>query len=104
MDRLAQLEACARDLAAAAKLLSQYRPPEHGTGESARVTASLPLVPPNASDEARRARRTIRAIQLKLQMLTQEPVDFLQQLAAQVCGACLNPISRPTFHSAAVQH
>ncbi|KAK5654598.1 hypothetical protein OQA88_7228 [Cercophora sp. LCS_1] len=93
---LSQIEACANELARAARNLAEHcrtasdvDPPGPG----------FPSVSPEAPSHAHRARRVILASVAKLQTLIAEPGHFLQQLASQVSAypnqllACLHWLS-----------
>lgn len=80
-----QLETYADELAAAVKILTDYCRNAEVSVDFAAGNAPQPLVPPDAPSEAHKARRAIIANVAKLRILLSEPVDFLQQLAVQVC-------------------
>ena len=85
MNSLAQLEAYTSELAAAVKSLANCcRNVEAPVDFAARNTPQ-PLLPTESPSEAHRARRSIMANLVKLQTLLDEPADFLQRLAGQVC-------------------
>lgn len=81
MNSLIQLENYTNELAFSVKSLANYC-------RSAEVHKSTPqlLVPPEAPNEVLRTRRTILANLAKIQTLLDEPADFVQHLATQVCG------------------
>lgn len=83
MDNWAQLEAYGNELTAAVNALVRLR--ANASGDS---PASLPqpLISADAPNQAHHARRSIKANIAKLQVLIDEPIDFLQQLVAQVRG------------------
>lgn len=94
MNSLTQLETHTKELVTAVKNLANYY-------RNAEVHYSTPQlrVPSEAPSEIHRAKRTILASVTKLQMLLDEPADFLQRLAGQVRSLSLPkyPCSKLNF-------
>jgi hypothetical protein len=79
-----ELEACANELAAAAKsLATDWQrgdfPAQFGSGNPPSS-----ILPPDAPDHVRRAQRSIIANASKMQVMIGQPADFLQRLALYV--------------------
>lgn len=98
MSGLAQLEAYASDLSAAVKNLANYCRNVENPGGFTAENVLQPLVLPEAPTEVHQARRSILANVAKLQLLLDEPADFLQQLAKQVfiSSLSLSRMAMPT--------
>lgn len=86
MASLNQLETEINELLTAAKALVDHcRAAGGGLFAPASPSSTpRPAVPPEAPDDAHRARRNVLAIVTRLQMLLAEPADFIQHLACQV--------------------
>lgn len=84
MNNLAQLETYTSELAAAVKSLAHCCRNVETSTDVGVGSPPQPLVPPEASNETHRERRSIMANIAKIQTLLGEPADFLQQLAGQV--------------------
>jgi hypothetical protein len=91
MDNWAQLEAYSNELIAAVNALVRHRANASG---DCPTGMPQPLISADAPNQAHHARRSIKANIAKLQVLIDEPVDFLQQLVAQVRGTTSSPPTR----------
>jgi hypothetical protein len=84
-----ELEACAKELAAAARSLAA----DWRRGDlPAQFASGNPILPPNAPDHVRRAQRSIIANASKMQVMLGQPADFLERLALHVRHPPLYPL------------
>lgn len=72
------------ELNAVIRNLSKYRQDAEISSQGGVENTPQPLVPPGAQIEAHQARRAVMANIAKLQILLDEPADFLHKLAKQV--------------------
>jgi len=85
-----ELEACAKELAAAARsLAADWR---RGDLPAQFASGNNPILSPHAPDHVRRAQRSIIANAAKMQVMLGQPADFLERLALHVRHPLLYPL------------